>query len=319
MGTDLFFFGSVKNFVWRLREINLSAKMLAILIVLVSLGILAAAWLWNTRPTLVEIHAQIPDDFPDGGFSHDVFEDLLRIYVDGRGHVNYAAWHASHSDLGLLERYLAAVAAYSPGNAPDRFASDNDRLAYWMYAYNAFVIKAILDRWPLDSVTNVKAPVEIVKGLGFFYTLRFIAGGRPYSLYAIENDKVRKQSRDPRVHFVLNCGSESCPILRPELPDGDELEPFLAEAEERFIGEERNVLIDHEAKAVVLSAIFKWYGDDFVNDLKRRGLPSERGVLDYIIYAASGELRTSLERVRDYEIRFDDYDWSLNRAAASNP
>lgn len=293
---------------------RLNTFMLAILIVLLGLTALATAWYWNTRPTLVEIHAQIPDDFHDEGFSHVIFESLLRTYVDDQGQVDYGAWQASNKDIRRLDGYLAAVAAYSPDSAPERFASDNDRLAYWMYAYNAFVIKAILDRWPIASVTDVKAPVELVEGLGFFYTLRFVAGGEPYSLYAIENDKVRKPSQDPRIHFVLNCAAGSCPILRPELPDGDELEPFLEESERWFIAEERNVRIDHEAKTVVLSAIFKWYRDDFVNDLRRRGLPSQHGVLDYIIHAATGELRAELERTRDYEMRFDDYDWSLNEA-----
>jgi hypothetical protein len=37
-----------------------------------------------------------------------------------------------------------------------------------MYGYNAYVIKSVLDHWPLKSVTDVKAPVEAVKELGFF-------------------------------------------------------------------------------------------------------------------------------------------------------
>ena len=292
---------------------KLKAFVLTLLMVFSAIVLFVLAWYWNTRPTLVEIHADIPDGFPAQGFSHTVFEDLLKTYVDDRGQVDYEAWRESAKDTGRLESYLAAVAAHSPDSAPERFGTDGDRLAYWLHAYNAFVIKAVLDRWPLGSVTDIKAPVELVKGLGFFYTLRFIAGGETYSLYAIEKDKVLEPFKDPRVHFVLNCASGSCPILRPELPDGDELEPFLRASEKRFINEERNVRIDHAKQTVALSAIFKWYRDDFINDLRRRGLPSERGVLDYITHAAGAELRAELESARGYEIRFDDYDWSLNK------
>ena len=37
------------------------------------------------------------------------------------------------------------------------------------------------------------------------------------SLYALENDLIRQRFSDPRIHFVLNCASGGCPVLRPEL------------------------------------------------------------------------------------------------------
>ena len=67
-----------------------------------------------------------------------------------------------------LNSYLGAVSRFSPDNAPHRFRGRNDELAYWIYAYNAYVIRSVLDHWPLDSVTDVKAPLEAIKGLGFF-------------------------------------------------------------------------------------------------------------------------------------------------------
>jgi len=50
-----------------------------------------------------------------------------------------------------LESYLAAVSQFSPKATPERFSSRNDELAYWMYGYNAYVIRSVLDHWPLDS------------------------------------------------------------------------------------------------------------------------------------------------------------------------
>lgn len=285
---------------------------IGIAIVLVA-GILVAACVWLNRPRLVTIDAAIPENFPADRFSHEVFEQLLQTYVDAAGDVDYERWQEHSPDLQLLESYLAAVSQYSPESTPDRFKSRQDELAYWLYAYNAYVIKSVLDRWPLESVTSVKAPLEIVKGFGFFYQLRFLFGGKPYSLYAVENDIIRASYRDARIHFVLNCGSESCPVLRPELPTGNELEPFLQQAAVDFVSDERNVFIDHDKKQVVLSAIFKWFRKDFINDLRRRGLPADRGLIDYVASVAPTKLKEELIGISNYETVFTDYDWAVNK------
>ena len=226
------------------------------IIVALVAGILVVAVLLLNRPRLITIDAAIPENFPADRFSHDFLEQLLQTYVDGAGDVDYARWQQNAPDLQRLESYLAAVSRYSPESTPERFKTKQDELAYWLYAYNAYVVKSILDRWPLASVTSVKAPIEIVKGLGFFYQLRFVFGGKEYSLYAVENDIIRASYRDARIHFVLNCGSESCPVLRPDLPSGSELESYLQQAAVDFVSDRRNVSIDHAKKEISLSAIF---------------------------------------------------------------
>ncbi len=278
---------------------------------LVLVALLACILVLN-RPRTITIDAAIPENFPTDRFSHEVFEDLLHSYVDRAGDVDYENWHQNNADRQKLDAYLAAVSLYSPESTPDRFETRQDELAYWLYAYNAYVIKSILDRWPLESVTNVKAPLEIVKGLGFFYQLRFAFGGEAYSLYAVENDIIRARYGDARIHFVLNCGSESCPPLRPELPAADELEPFLQQAAVDFISGKRNVSIDHDKKEIILSAIFKWFRKDFINDLRRRGLASERGLIDYLASVAPVALKGELTVASDYDIVFIDYDWAVN-------
>lgn len=260
------------------------------------------------------ITAELPDEFPNDGFSHRNFELLLQTYIDSSGKLDYDAWHGSPRAVEQLDRYLAAVAAYSPDSAPERFDTRSDELAYWLYAYNAYVIRGVLANWPIDSVTDVKAPIEAVKGLGFFYRNRYIFGGKAYSLLKVENDNIRKRYKDPRIHFVLNCASESCPVLRPELPTGNELELLLADATRQFVSEPRNVFVDHENKVVRLSAIFKMYREDFVNHVRASGRPVNDGVLAYVLSVAPERVRREIENTSDYEIEFSDFDWSLNGA-----
>ena len=274
--------------------------------------LLVGGFFYLNRPQVVIITASIPESFPTAGFSHALLEQLLEQYVDDQGNVDYDRWHRSRSDRELLEQYLAAVSQFSPQAAAERFAKRSDELAYWLYAYNAYVIRSVLEHWPLESVTDVRAPIEAVKGLGFFYRQRFIFGGEVLSLYAVEHEKILATFRDPRIHFVLNCASESCPVLRPELPVGDELEQLLASATIEFVNDPRNVQVNHEKQQIILSTIFKWYRNDFLNDLRRRGRPVERGVVEYIVDGATAELRADIDAAAGYELVFEDYDWAIN-------
>lgn len=274
--------------------------------------LLAGGFLYLNRPYLVTVNALVSPEFPATGFAHEQFEALLHKYVDSSGNVDYDRWRRTAADKSQLDRYLAAVSRYSPENAPERFAKRSEALAYWLYSYNAYVIWSVLGNWPLESVTDVKAPIEAITGLGFFYRQRFLFGEVPLSLYAVEHKKILHTYKDPRIHFVLNCASDSCPVLRPELPTGDELEAKLISSTADFVNAPRNVRVDHDNSQIVLSTIFKWYRNDFLNDLRRRGLSTERGVVDFVADAGSAELQTELEGAATYEVVFADYDWALN-------
>ncbi len=286
----------------------MSAPMIiAALFVLVAL---VALLLVNLREQVVVDGGE--SELPIAGFPHEAFEALLRRYVSADGYVDYEIWHGGPESRQQLDAYLAAVAKFSPVNAADRFPTERETLAYWMYAYNAYVVWSVLDKWPLQSVTDVTAPLEIVKGLGFFYRRRFSFGGEFLSLYHVENEIIRKQYRDPRIHFVLNCGSESCPTLRPELPTGDELLRFFERSTDEFVSDPKHVEIDHKARRIRLSAIFKMYKSDFIDDLRARGLPSDRGPVAWVEAVAPEDIREELIRARDYVVDYKDFDWALN-------
>lgn len=268
------------------------------------------------RPKLIVVSAAPPERFPPDSFSHDTFRSLLRGYVDDSGRIRYDAWHDSAADQLKLDQYLAAVCRYSPESAPGRFQTRCDELAYWVYAYNAVVIKSVLMHWPINSVTEVKAPLELMKGLGFFWQRRFLFGGKVYSLYAIENDIIRNAFRDARIHFVLNCGSRSCPVMQPDLAQGGDLDAYLQSAAESFVSDPHNLLIDHRRKRIVLSPIFKWYRNDFIDDLESQGTPARPGLIAYLQSIAPASVRDNLVTACSYAIKFRNYDWSLNHAEA---
>jgi hypothetical protein len=248
-------------------------------------------------------------------FSAEPLVSLLTRYVDGQGGVDYTAWQTHPGDVAALDAFLAALAATSPESHPQRFAAPGATRAYYIHAYNAHVVKAVLELWPLASVRQVKGSLtsHLIPGKGFFYDRTFVLGGRSMNLYQLEHKVLRKQIHDPRIHFAINCASASCPALRPSQWNDAQLDA----ATRAFVNDRKNVLCDDDQRIVFLSAIFDWYGADFVDHHGWLSRKPRHTVLDYVIHYASAPLARRLEKARQegYAIRYFDYDWRINARA----
>lgn len=287
------------------------------IISIVLIVVLFAMWRFNTQSQYYAIDVPLPENFPENSFSHQQFEQLLKRFVSSNGNIQYQQWLDEPFAHYQLKQYLAAVAKFSPENAHQRFSNEQDELAYWIYSYNAIVIHLILSNWPLESVTDIKAPIELVKGMGFFYNQKFIVGDKSYSLYELEQQKMIKANADPRLHFVLNCGSRSCPPMRPNLPVGAELMPFLEQATHDFINDINNVNFDQKTGIIQLSMIFKWYIDDFsqyaLNHLYHGNSPisQEQGLLVFIDFYLNEKLLPATQTI---DVDFMSYQWDINKS-----
>jgi len=239
------------------------------------------------------------DDREDPVYSNSTFLELVRKYtVDGGEKVDYETWKNSPEDLAALDRQVALIARVSPVSHPQLFPTKAGQRSYWINTYNTLVLRAVLEYWPLESVRDVKISVtsRVVPGKGFFYDRKVVVGGIDTNLYKLEKEVLRNQ-KDPRLHFALNCGSESCPVLRPWEWTDDQLD----EAAREFINKPENVSI--EGEELYLSSIFKWYKKDFPKDLH-----------SYLQQYAEPGLNEQLQTAKDekYRTRYRSYDWSLN-------
>jgi len=243
-------------------------------------------------------------------FSDKPFLDLLKKYATQDGLVDYERWKEHDEDREALRKFTDILANVSPENRLDLFPDKASRRAYWITAYNALVIREVLTLWPIESVRNVtkSALSFVIPGKGFFYDRKIVVGDRVTSLYELENDVIRKQINDPRVHFALNCASESCPSLRAVSWSEED----LVQATSDFIHDSKNVRIDEEARTLYLSKIFDWYKEDFTSWVRRPNAT----LLDFLLAYARAPLGERLRAAREkgYEIRYLDYDWSLNRS-----
>ena len=238
-------------------------------------------------------------------FSHDLLDAVLQTYVDSSGQVDYAALKANRNSL---DAYIDSLARFSPLNHPDRFPAPQHELAYWINAYNAFVLKGVIDAYPVSTV------MDIGEQSGFFSKIFFLAGGEKLTLDEIENKIIRPRYREPRIHFAINCAAASCPSLENRAFRGEDLEVRLEAALQRFAGAPRHVRLDSENRQLHLSKIMQWFGADFVDwfPRDRDNSPAEPTLIDYLLPYLAAEQAAYLRQNPDVAISYNDYDWTLN-------
>jgi thiol-disulfide isomerase/thioredoxin len=270
-----------------------------------------------------QVTTYAPPKTPVTQISNTDYQSLLDKYVGENGKVDYGRWKDSAADVQSLDAYLSTLTNATPDTRPDLFKTQPDKLSYWINLYNAVVLREIIRRWPLDSVTDVKvnATSFVKTGKGFFYDLEFVIGGEKMNLYDIENKIIRAQFKDARIHFAINCGSSSCPLLRKDAFDAQKLEGQLESASTQFVNDGMNVIVDDAKKQVVMSKIFEWYSDDFVAFTKQRAKLKEAGVVDFALLYAKDPLAAKLRdaKSRSYKVVFLDYDWNVNKQDGSVP
>ncbi|MHB8381598.1 MAG: DUF547 domain-containing protein [Candidatus Binataceae bacterium] len=235
---------------------------------------------------------------------YDNWTSLLAQVVTTDGKVDYSCLRECRE---LLERVIAEFAAASPESAPDTFACEDDRLAYWLNAYNAFTLHAIIAEYPISSVWKTRDGA-------FFQRRRHIAGGRAISLDEIEHEILRGRFTEPRIHFAINCGSNGCPPMRRAAFEPAGLSDTLRAATEQFLGSEWNCRIDRANRRIYVSRLFKMYAQDFSGGLAgTEGTADDyrRGVLDFIAHS----LRVDPGSIEGYEVLYNIYDWGLNDSA----
>ena len=106
---------------------------------------------------------------------------------------------------------------------------------------------------------------------------------------------------DPRIHFALNCASQSCPPIGFYHPD--HVLSQLDIASNNFV--DGNIDIDPEEGILSLSAIFRWYKSDF---------GTVNGVVGFILDYLPDDDRKEWILANRNSIRliFQPYDWTLN-------
>ena len=227
--------------------------------------------------------------FGQAGVSHSGFDQLLQKYVDDQGMVNYKGLN---SDRNKLKSYLSLLES----NAPQKSWTRDQKLAYWINAYNAYTLDLILEHYPVKSIKDIGSTIKI-PFVSTAWDVKFInIGGQEYDLNNIEHGIIRKDFDEPRIHFALVCAAVSCPKLQNRAYVPEKLDTQLTNAAKEFLANPAKNEFKGSNKAV-LSKLFNWYGGDF----KKNGT-----LIEYINRYAETKLD------KNAKIDWMDYDWRLN-------
>lgn len=213
----------------------------------------------------------------------EAYAPLLKKYVTPEG-VRYAGWHANEKDRAALE---SVTDFYAKTRAPEEKTAS---LAWHLNAYNAWILREMLEKYPTDG--------PLAGNPLFFENNRLTLSGAEMSFDHLEQKIIRPTFDEPRIHFAINCASESCPPLHPEPFAATTLDSTLEKLTDDFINDNPQGVTD-KGSTVVVSRIFDWYAEDF---------------------GGKGNLIPYLNKYRDQKIsdttaiKFRDYDWSLNAA-----
>ncbi|MDZ4804020.1 MAG: DUF547 domain-containing protein [Candidatus Eisenbacteria bacterium] len=234
---------------------------------------------------------QVPEPKVGPTYDWSAQDSLLARYA-GTGLVDYAAWKASGTaELDQVLKEASCWALYDS-------AESIEKLVFLINAYNGFVVRDILEKYPVASVKDIP---------GFFDTKKHAIAGGEYTLDQIEKKLIKGvASNDPYIHFALVCGGKGCPALRSKSYRAASWPFDTANQTQHFVAEPTKLRFDDKAYILHVSEIFHWYRNDFeVGDLT---LP--RWIGPHLTLGVAMKMAAS-----EPPVEFLPFDWSLNDVA----
>ena len=236
------------------------------------------------------------------------FDEILDLYVrDG-----LVYYRALKLERGRFDRVVDSLAAVREGGL-----SRDERLAFWLNAYNALVLRTVIDRYPINGKSALYPANSIRQIPGAFESVKHEVAGRSLTLDQIEKT-VLPEFHDPRAYFALGRGAVGSGRLRSEAFTADRLEAQLTDVAAECARRSECLQIDQNRNQVLVSPVFSWRERDFsaayagaASPRFSARSPVERAVLAYLEPKLFGLEQEFLAKDA-FELRFLDFDWSLN-------
>ncbi len=215
--------------------------------------------------------------------THKAFDKLLKAHVSAEGFVNYAAFA---KDKAVLQNYIGSLSKLNPSNW-----NKNERLAFWINAYNALTIDQIIRHYPISSIQ------KIANGKVWDESLPYLFAGKRITLNEIEHQILLESDLfDARIHFALNCAAISCPTLANQAFTAENVQSMLTKNTKAALSNPKFNKINKNNAAI--SKLFDWYQSDFTK--------AEGSVTNFINKYSAKKID------KNVKITYLDYNWSLN-------
>ncbi|MDD5326513.1 MAG: DUF547 domain-containing protein [Phycisphaerae bacterium] len=248
------------------------------------------------------------------------YTDVLKSCVDGRGMVDY---RKLKSEKPEINRILDVFSSLDP-NLYNSWSKE-DKIAFWLNAYNVKMLKIICDNYPIESQRILRVfwgPESIRHIRGIWDEYKFIVMNEEFTLKEIEQRLFSKEFDEPRIFLAIAYASISGPPLRNEPYYGRRLYQQLDNQARKFLSSPLAFRIDRENSVVYLSAIFhpSWFGNAFLSkygtDKKFKDQqPSVRAVLNFAANYISAQDKSFLE-IENYSVKYMTYNWNINDSSS---
>ena len=242
---------------------------------------------------------------------HRPFDEILDLYVRD-GLVYYLALRNERARFDRYVQALGDVSAETVASWPRE-----RQLAYWINAYNAFVLRTVIDSYPIRG-KSVDYPANSIRQIpGAFERRTFRAGGRSLTLDAIERDVI-PTFNDARALLALSRGAAGGPRLKSEVFTPEKLDAQLETMQKELVTRRDLVFVDVSNERLSVNPLFSWREEAFSKTLAGRApaiyekrSPLERAVLALIDQQLVPNEADFL-RKNTFRMVFHDFDWKLN-------
>ena len=242
---------------------------------------------------------------------HKPLDEILDVYVrDG-----FVYYKALRQDRAKLDRYLASLDGATA--AQHAKGSNEQQIALWVNAYNALVLRTVIDNFPIRGRSTAYPTVSIRQIPGAFDKRTFRIAGRSVTLDGIEKD-ILPGLNDARVFLALGRGAVGGGRLRSEAYDASRLDSQLKAVAAESVDRDEIVRVDQAGNELSVSPIFSWREAAFVamladkaNALFSQRSPLERAILALIEPHLVGSEAELLEK-NTFKMTFQEFDWRLN-------
>ncbi len=240
---------------------------------------------------------------------HRAFDTVLDIYVrDG-----LVYYHALKQERPRFDRYVASLAGATLPESADR----NQKLAFWLNAYNAFVLQTVIDNYPIQRRSQSFPSGSIRQIPGAFERRTFRAAGRTVTLDQIERDIIVPLG-DARAVLALGRGALGGGRLKSEAFSAERIEAQLNAATQEVVDRREMVFVDRQNGILSVNPMFSWREAAFIESFADKAAPVfasrsplERSVLAIIAPLVVRSEADFLEENR-FKMEFHEFDWRLN-------
>ncbi len=229
------------------------------------------------------------------------YEQVLAGCVDGKA-VDYEYLVLNRAPLDSFVMAISRVSYEQLGSM-----TNDERLAFWINAYNVLTLKAIIDVFPIPSIRAVKR-----------YDLKqFKVAGRVVTLNQIRIEIIGDDLVEPLAYLVMTDGAASSPPLQKEPFRAEGLRERLQETARELFNNGKFIFVNPELGLVQVNQIFSWFIKPIVAKYAKLSQFKEleeftAGPMNFIWTYADPGLREKLKQPADWKINMLSYQWIIN-------